>query len=480
MGREIGLFVYDREMLGFPFFETTLKDHVRSTRYGHVDDHSVRFLNNPRDLPMAAMAPAARKRVYGQVHFLEEEAAQKYVFPRLDSLHNRSASRLVGSDFERVPIEVTLEGSSTVIPAQAYVIVDSQGRALEEHYNGYQIQRPRTGSATLPILVSIPHCGRQAPKGFLQKHIKRENLASRLIQLFQVSDQFTDVAFENATDVGALAIKAKVLRVICNYNRDWTMIREYDGKILTDDKPGAMTTIREKNLEERADPDSYDVHFEYYDKKPVTKREKNEIFLRHWDPYHQQAETAVSELIDRFGGALFFEQHTSNAESFKGPTGYWDVSVGSLGFQAAHIDLVHTCIDILKDLGYRAGVALEVEGDIEGMRNQEHYFDPRRNLQNMILEWRSSLIRYDLKREEDYWRLLGTYRAEDITEELILERLVRKESIKQLKADFNVLLQKVGEAMKPYLEKRAWDLAASVVSGRRPLMQVVSPRKGLS
>jgi N-formylglutamate deformylase len=128
---------------------------------------------------------------------------------------------------------------------------------------------------TLPIVVSVPHCGLDFPE-----EIKAEFKAD-LIKAPDDTDWFVDVLYEFVVDMGITLISAKYSRWVIDLNRDVDSKPLYtDGRIITALCP--TTTFLGEPLynDERKDVDTNEV-----------QRRLKEYYY----PYHQKIQSLLDE-----------------------------------------------------------------------------------------------------------------------------------------------------------------------------------------
>jgi N-formylglutamate deformylase len=150
----------------------------------------------------------------------------------------------------------------------------------------YQLQT-RT---TLPIVVSVPHCGLDFPE-----EIKAE-FKTDLIAAPDDTDWFVDMLYDFVVDMGITLISAKYSRWVIDLNRDVDSKPLYtDGRIITALCP--TTTFLGEPL--------------YKDeRKGVDTNEVQRRLKEYYYPYHQKIQSLLDEAKRKFDKVLLWDCHS--------------------------------------------------------------------------------------------------------------------------------------------------------------------------
>ncbi len=143
---------------------------------------------------------------------------------------------------------------------------------------------------TLPILLSIPHCGTKFPDELAGSY------KPELIKAPDDTDWFVDELYDFAADMGIGMIAATYSRWVIDLNRDPESKPLYtDGRIITGLCP--MTNFLGESLykDNRVDIDDSEIN----------KRLKN-----YYHPYHNQVQVMLDELKRKFKNVLLWDCHS--------------------------------------------------------------------------------------------------------------------------------------------------------------------------
>jgi N-formylglutamate deformylase len=143
---------------------------------------------------------------------------------------------------------------------------------------------------TLPIVVSVPHCGVDFPN-----EVKAE-FKTDLIKAPDDTDWFVDVLYDFVVDMGITLISAKYSRWVIDLNRDVDSKPLYtDGRIITALCP--TTTFLGEPL--------------YNDeRKGVDTNEVQRRLKEYYYPYHQKIQFLLDETKKKFGKVLLWDCHS--------------------------------------------------------------------------------------------------------------------------------------------------------------------------
>ena len=138
-----------------------------------------------------------------------------------------------------------------------------------------------------PLLVSVPHDGRELAPG-MQERMTAKGLA------LSDTDWHVRRLYEFAPSLGASVISANYSRYVIDLNRPSTDHELYKGQLFTGlcpSKTFAGETI-------------------YVNGEQVTQPEKSERIQKYWQPYHDKIRFELARLKDKFGFALLWDAHS--------------------------------------------------------------------------------------------------------------------------------------------------------------------------
>jgi N-formylglutamate deformylase len=128
-----------------------------------------------------------------------------------------------------------------------------------------------------PLVVDVPHAGRQYPSGFAE--------GCAPASLYLTEDRFADVLYEPICALAGWSIQARFPRTFVDVNR--TTIQNP----LAIARPRCIDGAR-----------IYEV--------PPSDNELTRRIRSHYDPYYDALESAIGECVDAFGFALHLNLHT--------------------------------------------------------------------------------------------------------------------------------------------------------------------------
>ncbi len=145
-------------------------------------------------------------------------------------------------------------------------------------------------TATVPILISVPHCGTAFPDEL------KEQFRESLIQSPDDTDWFVDQLYDFAPAMGMAMISATYSRWVIDLNRDPQNRPLYnDGRIITALCP--TTTFLGESLYRD-------------DRKEVSTDEVRRRVALYYQPYHNRIEEELQFLKNRFGKVLLWDCHS--------------------------------------------------------------------------------------------------------------------------------------------------------------------------
>lgn len=153
----------------------------------------------------------------------------------------------------------------------------------------------------LPVLLSVPHAGREYPSKLLERSRVPMDTLRRL------EDRFADLLLDDAIDAGCSAIVARIARAAIDLNRD---PRDIDSRMVATVPRGTalIQSVKQRGglgLFPRSLPRSGDI---WHRRLPWQEA----IFLiRHVHvPYHQAISTLLRSIHARHGCALLIDVHS--------------------------------------------------------------------------------------------------------------------------------------------------------------------------
>ncbi|NCF71989.1 MAG: N-formylglutamate deformylase [Gammaproteobacteria bacterium] len=138
----------------------------------------------------------------------------------------------------------------------------------------------------LPLLISVPHDGREIPA----------DIRSRMTDVGKsIPDTDWDVArlYDFATDLGASTVVANYSRYVVDLNRSAADVALYPGQVATGLCP-EQTFAGEP----------------IYHSGDVDAEEKAVRIEKYWRPYHEHIQTTLASLRDEHGFALLWDAHS--------------------------------------------------------------------------------------------------------------------------------------------------------------------------
>ena len=151
----------------------------------------------------------------------------------------------------------------------------------------YNITRP--SNFTVPILLSIPHCGTDFPSEL------KENYLPKIIDSPDDTDWFVDRLYNFAPKMGITMITARYSRWVIDLNRSLESKPLYnDGRIIT--KLCTTTDFHGNDI---------------YPQKNVPDQKEIDRRIRwYYQPYYQKIQEQLDELQTAFGQVLLWDAHS--------------------------------------------------------------------------------------------------------------------------------------------------------------------------
>jgi N-formylglutamate amidohydrolase len=194
-------------------------------------------------------------------------------------------------------------------------------------------------SAAVPVLLSVPHAGRDYPEWLIALS---KGGASALRAL---EDPLVDDLVEGAIDKGIGAVIARTPRAAIDCNRaedeiDPAVIRSGPIPSLSPRARGGLGIV----------PGRTASHGPLW-RQPIPRYELEERLSQAHRPYHRAIEEALAGLLDEFGCALLLDCHSMPPPD-SGPS----VIIGDRYGQSAGPWVTSEAVKIVTSMGFRAGV----------------------------------------------------------------------------------------------------------------------------
>jgi N-formylglutamate deformylase len=191
----------------------------------------------------------------------------------------------------------------------------------------------RAGENSVPILLSVPHCGTEFPDEL------KDQYKPALRQSPDDTDWFVHNLYNFGPAMGITIIHAVYSRWVIDLNRDPQSKPLYsDGRIITALCPTTTFLGEPIYLHER---------------KEVGDEEVRRRVEKYYVPYHQKIQELLSELRQKFGKVLLWDCHsirqsvpTIHKEKFP------DLILGDADGTSASPGLIETSIQTLESGGY--------------------------------------------------------------------------------------------------------------------------------
>lgn len=242
---------------------------------------------------------------------------------------------------------------------------------------------------TVPILVSVPHCGTEIPSTI------RDQYDPEMIAAIDDTDWFVDQLYDFVGDLGIKMIKAKYSRWVIDLNRNAESKPLYnDGRVITALCP--TTNFNDKRI--------------YLNDGP-SQEEVNQRISSYYYPYYDQIRLELTKLQKQFKHVLFFDAHSIRqfvpgirAEKFP------DLILGDADEKAADAKVINAAMEVLSNTSY----SFSHNHPFKGGNLTRTFGQPEKNVHALQLEMaklvymddsetkydeeRASLIRKNLKK----------------------------------------------------------------------------------
>ncbi|SDV50705.1 N-formylglutamate deformylase [Chitinasiproducens palmae] len=212
----------------------------------------------------------------------------------------------------------------------------------------------------LPLLISIPHLGREIPPDVaaqLQPHAS----------VLSDTDWHLDRLYAFADTLGASVLSARYSRYVVDLNRPASGESLYPGQTTTGLFP--TETFRGEPL--------------YLDPAGPDARSSAERLSRYWQPYHDKLAEELARLKSRFGTVLLWEAHSIASvlpRLFDGKLP--DLNLGTNGGRSCGSDVLDAVTAVLADQPY----TWVVNGRFKGGHITRHYGRPDDGIHAIQLE----------------------------------------------------------------------------------------------
>lgn len=194
-------------------------------------------------------------------------------------------------------------------------------------------------SADVPVLLSVPHAGRDYPEWLIS--LSKEGHRA----LHTLEDPLVDELVQGAIEMGIGAVIARAPRGAIDCNRaedeiDPTVVRSAPIASLSPRARGGLGII----------PGRTPAHGPLW-RQPIARHELEERLEQAHRPYHRAIEEQLARILDRFGCALLIDCH-----SMPPPDGSPQVIIGDRYGQSAAPWVTSEAVKIVTSMGFRAGV----------------------------------------------------------------------------------------------------------------------------
>jgi N-formylglutamate amidohydrolase len=194
-------------------------------------------------------------------------------------------------------------------------------------------------SADVPVLLSVPHAGRDYPDWLIA--LSKGGAQA----LHALEDPLVDELVEGAINKGVGAVVAQTPRAAIDCNRaedeiDPTVVRSGPIPSLSPRARGGLGIV----------PGRTAAHGSLW-RQPIPRYELEERLTQAHRPYHRAISEHLDQLLDRFGCALLIDCHSMPAPD-SGPS----VIIGDRYGQSARPWVTSEAVKIVTWMGFRAGV----------------------------------------------------------------------------------------------------------------------------
>ncbi|MBI5120999.1 MAG: N-formylglutamate amidohydrolase [Rhodospirillales bacterium] len=238
------------------------------------------------------------------------------------------------------------------------------------------ISLTRPSPQTLPLVVAVPHAGRDYGKRFTRGALPES------AQLRRIEDAFADELAAQAPGKGAPLLVARFPRIWLDVNRDW---RELDPLlVLGDDLPAdslsATNNVRNGlGVVPRLLSGGIPIH-----QSPLPHAEIQSRLDAAWHPYHATLSCLIEETRAQFGHCLLIDCHSMPTGREAEPL---DIVLGDGFGTTAGNDVMTRAEEYFASLGYKVSRNQPYAGGY----TTRHYGQPSDNIHALQIEIRRSL-----------------------------------------------------------------------------------------
>lgn len=211
-----------------------------------------------------------------------------------------------------------------------------------------------------PLLISFPHSGTFVPDDILG----RLNPQARKLQ---DTDWYVDRLYNWARDFDAGMLVANYSRFVIDLNRPPDNAALYSGH-----GTGLLPT------------QCFDGSEVYQANRRPDEQEETFRLQQYWQPYHEQLQSALDAIKQRFGFAILLDAHSIRTEVpllFDGKLP--DLNLGSYCGASADPGLISACF---ASLDGNSGYSAVLDGRFQGGYITRHYGRPQENVHALQLE----------------------------------------------------------------------------------------------
>lgn len=244
----------------------------------------------------------------------------------------------------------------------------------------------------LPLLVSIPHDGRELSAGL-------EARMSTAARDLPDTDWHVRQLYDFAPTLGASVIAAKLSRYVVDLNRAADDASLYAGQVSTGLIPAKTF----------AGDDIYRAG------QSVLAAEREERVTRYWKPYHDKIAATLAALKRRFGYALLWDAHSiASRVPALFPGTLPDLNIGTFDGNACNPSLAEAVVNLANETPY----SVVINDRFRGGYITRHYGNPARHVHALQLELsqRNYMdekdLRYDAGRASDLAATIAELLAE--------------------------------------------------------------------
>ena len=222
------------------------------------------------------------------------------------------------------------------------------------------------GRAELPVLLSVPHAGRDYPDWLI------DSARSGRAALQTLEDPLVDRLVEPAIAAGFGAVIARTPRAAIDCNRSE---EDIDPAVIRGSRPGPTSARARGGL--GIIPARTVSHGSLW-RRPVDRAELEQRIAGAHRPYHEAIDRALKGLLARFGCALLLDCHSMPTPSPRGP----QVVIGDRFGRSATRWLTAEALTIARQRGFTASV----NEPFAGGHVVERHGDPARGQHALQIE----------------------------------------------------------------------------------------------